>query len=236
MVAQAYQSPVFLLDVLDLSGRLFDLHIIRPVEMGSNIAILIHVAVLFRCEEWFMRIECLDLEEPVVLVPVGLDEFQSFVEGHRLRVVFFPLHVLSVDPVLAPQAIGSATDCGGDVGVLDLALPRVALLTAHELPGVVAGVVGGPAIFEIMVVVGDQVRVDTIESEEFRHRVVEGLQRAPAAVQEVHPAGMDFTPGRHARQARGITGVECDGMLLQSLEVGSVDLVSTIRPKHMSVQ
>jgi hypothetical protein len=68
--------------------------------------------------------------------------------------------------------------------------------------------------------VADQMRVDAVVLEDFRHRIVEGLERAPAAVHEIEPAGMQIPPRRHARQASDIVGVERDRALCEAVEVG----------------
>jgi hypothetical protein len=106
---------------------------------------------------------------------------------------------------------------------LDQCLPGVVLLPADELERAIAGVVGGAAVLEIVQVVTDQMRVDAVVLEDFRHRIVERLERAPAAVHEIEPAGMQIAPRRHARQAADIVGVERDRALREAVEVGRRD-------------
>ena len=67
-------------------------------------------------------------------------------------------------------------------------LPGVAFLAADEFVAVVAVVVGRAAILQVVEVVGDQVAVDAGLVQQLGEGVVERLQRAPAAVQEVQPA------------------------------------------------
>src|SRR3954454_6582257 len=86
--------------------------------------------------------------------------------------------------------------------------PGVTLLPADVFPATVALVIGRAAIFPIMLVVADQVGIDAVLLQDFGHRVVEWLERSPAAVQEIVSPGMQFAPGRHARHTPRVTVVK----------------------------
>ena len=63
-------------------------------------------------------------------------------------------------------------------------LPWIALLPANELVAVVPIVIGGAAILPIVEVVGDQMAVDAGVVQQLGERIVERLQRTPAAMQK----------------------------------------------------
>ena len=56
----------------------------------------------------------------------------------------------------------------------------------------------GATVFEIVIVVGDEVGVHAIAPQDVGHRVVEGLHRTPSPVHEVQTTGLDVAPRRHA--------------------------------------
>ena len=55
--------------------------------------------------------------------------------------------------------------------------------------------------------------------QDFRHRVIEGLQRPPTAMQETIASGMQFPARWHARQAADITVVENGGFFTQTRKI-----------------
>ena len=64
------------------------------------------------------------------------------------------------DPDLAWRVV--ATDVAGNGGVSDLSNPWVALLSAIEVPGAVALVIGQPAVFKVVVMIGREMRSDVV--------------------------------------------------------------------------
>ena len=114
-----------------------------------------------------MRVEGFDLQEPIIGGPVGLEEIEAvgealgggklgfladeFAIDHVASVVgSLPFRVLA-RVVFLPQAFPWWRDHR---------LPRITLLSADEILAVVAGVVGRAAVFEVVIMVGDQVAVD----------------------------------------------------------------------------
>jgi len=69
-------------------------------------------------------------------------------------------------------------------------------------------VVGAAAILPIVGVVAHQMGIHAMFLENLGHRVIEGFNRAPTAVQEIVSTGMEFATGGHAREATGIAVVE----------------------------
>nr|WP_276320673.1 hypothetical protein [Phytoactinopolyspora endophytica] len=205
--------------MLDLRVGLGDLLVRRPVELGAVVVVGVQVLVPLVGEERLVRVEQLDLQHPPVGARVGLEEVQPGVDGQGLGVLGLGGHVGAVDLVLVAH---SATHPLGCVA-RDDALPRVALLPAEELPGGVARVVRGAAVLPVVRVVGDQVGVHAGLAEQLRHRVVERLEWAPRAVQEVMAAGVHLAPGGHARHRAGVEVVEGDGLRRQAREVRGVD-------------
>ena len=87
-------------------------------------------------------------------------------------------------------------------------LPRIAFLPADEVVCVVAVVVSRAAVAPVVEMVGDQVGINAMLMQHARQRMVEGLQRPPAAMQEIQSAGVHVAPRRHARQAADVVIVE----------------------------
>ncbi len=79
--------------------------------------------------------------------------------------------------------------------------------------------VGRAAIFEIMIMVGDEVAVDARLEEDFREGIVEGFERPPTPVQEAQAARLHVAAGRHAGQAADIVPVEGHRPLGQPVEI-----------------
>ena len=87
-----------------------------------------------------------------------------------------------------------------------------------------------------MEVVGHEMAVDAGLVQQFRKGVVEGLQRAPAAVQEGKAAGQHVAPGRHAGQAADIVAVERHRAARQPVEVRRRDPRAAVGAEHVPVQ
>ena len=79
--------------------------------------------------------------------------------------------------------------------------------------------VAEPAVLEVVVVVGDEMRVDARIAKELGDGVIEGLERPPATMQEVEPAGLDVAARRHAGQAPHEVPVEHHRATGEPLEV-----------------
>ena len=179
-----------------------------------------------------MGIEGFDLKVPVVLFAVGLKELEAGREGPRLGGELLLLHVLSVHPVLADDAAQML----GHLRIGDLAFPGIALLAAHVLPARIAVVVGGAAVFPVVVVVRDKVRVDAVAFQDCESGVVERLVRPPGTVQEVVPAGVQLPACRHARHGADVVVVESNRALAQADEVGGERPVAAVVRQHVPVQ
>ena len=175
------------------------------------------------------------MEEPVVFLPVVLYEIDAVCEVHRNGLVLFVLHIGAVDVFLPSAGILSAVQGVGKLP-FDMAFPRVSLLTASHLEGVVLVQVVGTAFLPVVPVVGHHVGVDAVSPEDSGHRVVIVLKRAPGTVQEIVSSGVKLPSCRHAGKGSGIELVECDGVPAESLEVGSLGPITAVRLEEMAVQ
>ncbi len=97
--------------------------------------------------------------------------------------------------------------------------PLVLLLTPDELVAVIAAVIPESAILEVVVMVGDEVGIDSRVTHLSRERNVKGLQRPPAPVKEIEAARVHLSAGRDAGQASGIVVVEAAAARRQTVEV-----------------
>ena len=208
----------------------------RPVENRAAIVRRVVIAEAGRGEERLVRIERLDLEQPVLCRPVRVEELQTGVETPDGRKVLLRADGFAVDDVVIVETAAAVVELAHMVFLaqalprrLHHGLPGVPLLAANELVGVVAVVIGEAPVFPVVVVVGDEVAVDALLVEQLGERVVERFQRTPATMQEVEPPGLHVTARRHARQAAGIVGVERDATFGQSAEVRCLDGPGSVR-------
>ena len=89
---------------------------------------------------------------------------------------------------------------------------------------------------EIVMMVGDDMCRCPVLLEKFRKRVIEGLERSPAAVKEMRTTCMEVSPRRHARQAADIMVVKGNRAIGEALEVRGMDGRRSIRLHRISVQ
>ena len=132
VVRHREQSGVALPDVLDGFRGFVDLVVAGPVVERSVVIVAVHGAVFFGAIEGLVGIEDLDLQEPVVGRPVGIQPLDGRLRGLRTREVFLPLLEFPVAEILLaelPQVVrqGHAVHVGR---------PPVVLLAAEEIPGV----------------------------------------------------------------------------------------------------
>ena len=96
--------------------------------------------------------------------------------------------------------------------------------------------VGGAAVFAVVLVVGGEMGIDAVDLEDFGHGVVEWFERAPASVQKVVAAGVELATGRHARHAGDVGVVVGDRAPCEAFEVGRMNPVAAIGRQHASIE
>jgi len=121
-----------------------------------------------------------------------------------------------------------AGDGVGNFRRLHLADPGVALLASVKIPGGVAVVVGGSAVFKIMVVIRAEMGVDPVVAQNLGHGIVKGFDRPPTAVQKIVAPGMQFPARGHTGHTAHVAVVKSDSALGQTGKVGSVDPVAAV--------
>lgn len=218
----------------DLGVALGDLRVRRPVEVRIVLALRPRIAVAVGVvgEERLVRIEQFELQHPPVRSGVRLDEVDAGVHRERLRVKVLRRLVAAVDGVLRlhrPVGIGV-------VARSDDAFPGVTLLSAEVLPRGVARVIRCPAVLPVVGVVRGEVRVHAGLTQQLGHRVVERLERAPIAMQEVVAARVHLPAGGHAGHGAGVEPLEGERALGEPSEIGSIDDAVGIRRDHVPVQ
>jgi hypothetical protein len=231
VVGHRQQRRVALADVLDRLGAVFAFPVVGPVVERAVPGVAVELEVLRDDVERLVRVEELELEEPVVAAAVVGQPADGVLDAARAgELLLLPLSqpVKRVPLVVAHRQTAEARRQRGQVDAAD---PAVVLLAALELPGVEAVVVPLAAEVEVVVVVGDQVGEDRPgrhPAQLLGQHVVEGLQRAPAALQEVVAAGHELAPRRHAGQGADPVVVEDDRALGQPGDVGRVDPVVAV--------
>ena len=142
--------------------------------------------------ERLVRIKTLEHQKPVVGCAIDVQELQAAGKAARQAKILFVFHELAVDRMLRPlPAILEVVVLGSEFFTqalkrrIDHRLPRVVFLTADEIPGAETAMLGRATILEVVHVVGDEVAMDARVPHDFWKRVVERLERPPAAVHEI---------------------------------------------------
>ena len=191
--------------------------------MRAVVVVLIQGAESIRRIEGLMRIEGLDLQEPVIHALVGFQEGQSGIEGTILRPGILAPDTFAVFPVVLPpfrvREFTHGRHMLRHVNLASVAVPSVTFLPPDCVPRGVPAVIGGTAVFPIVVVIRNQMGINPPILQDFRHRVIEGLQRPPTAMQETITPGVEFPACRHAGQATDIAVVENGGFFTQARKI-----------------
>ncbi len=243
LVAQGHQGVVVGAQLVALGRQLVDPAIARPVADGAVPAGLERPLEALRRREGLVRVEGLELQEPAVGGTVPLQKVERRVEAADRRKILFLFDELAIDEVVAEIAARLGAELARVVHLaeplprrLDHGLPRVLLLTADELVGVEAAVVGGAAIVPVMAMVGDKMAVDAGRPQQLREGIVKRLERPPTPVKKVEPAGLHVAPSRHAGQAACIVPLEDRRPPCQPVEIGRRDPAAVIGSEHMPVE
>ena len=122
------------------------------------------------------------MEKPVVIMAIAVEKFERGVKAPDAGKILFVDDSGPVDHSLQTMAAAGLLNL---IWMIDFAEPLqgrlhhgdpgVRLLTADEVPSVVAGVVGGATVLEIMIVIGNQMAVCPGGPEAFGETVVEWL-------------------------------------------------------------
>ena len=194
-----------------------------PIEVRTVVVVLIQGAEGIRRIERLVRIEGLDLQEPVIHALVGFQEGQPSIEGNILRPGILAPDAFAIFPVVLPPfrvcEFAHGRHMLGHFDLASVTIPRITFLPPDCIPGGIAAVIGGSAVFPIVVVVRNQMGINPPVFQDFRHRVIEGLQRPPAAMQETIAPGMQFPARWHTRQAADIAVVENGGFFTQARKI-----------------
>ncbi|MNC45304.1 hypothetical protein D3C75_942580 [compost metagenome] len=154
-----------------------------------------------------MRVEALDLQEPVILLLVGFQKLQPGANGAVRKVILLGRHGGAVNQILRHSSAAAAAGfvvfpaLPVDGGLLHLPFPAVPLLATDKFKGGVAGVIGRPAVAPVVLVVSHQMAMDTSLLHGLKGREIKRLYRPPATVQKVIAPGVQLPAGRHAGHA-----------------------------------
>ena len=185
------------------------------------------------------------VRRPVVQRMVLTDELYPVLEGHCLGSARFCVHICAVALILCiPFPVSLIPDkrllcfkkCIFIKRYPQIRLPGISLLPAGNFPGRISRMVGASAVFPIMLMIADQMGINSVLFQYFRHGVVKRLQGPPAAVQEIITPRMQFSPCRHTRHAPRITVLELNASLRKPAEIRRQRPAASIWLKVFSVQ
>ena len=205
--------------------------IVRPVQQRAPIVIGEQLLIFRLHIEGLVGVKGLQLQKPVVLPVVFLQKVQSPLKGPALALACLLRHERPVGKILAHPVVLRGT---AHIGVFRNPVkahqwcPGIPLLAPDAVPGGVALVIGGPAVLPIVVVVTDQMGMDSGPAQQLRHGVVKGLQGAPAAVEKIVSAGVQLPPGGHTGHAAHIAVVKGHSPLGQPGKIGGFRPVTAV--------
>jgi len=89
--------------------------------------------------------------------------------------------------------------------------PEAALLAARELRRRVLVVITAAASLPVVIVVGNQMRVDVLGAQPLGKTLIVGLPRSPASMQETESAGEQVVSRRHSECRIPCRAAQCEG-------------------------
>ena len=89
--------------------------------------------------------------------------------------------------------------------------------------------IGPSTVSKVMMMVGKEVCVDTVQLHNFWEGVIKRLQWAPTAMQKMAATSVNVAAGWHAGKAADIVIVESDSALLEPREVWRMDCIRAVR-------
>ena len=199
----------------------------RPVIGGGLLIDAVFPLEFLRCGKWLMGIKSFNLQKPIVVFPVILNEFNTLVKHQLLRIFALTPDVFAIHCVIVPGSthnpgiVTGHTEAVGILIVTQVSLPGVVFLPTVNFPRRVAGMIGGAAVLPIVVVIRNQMGIDPVFFQNFRNAVVPWFNRPPAAVEKADSAGMEIPPRRHTGKTSHIAGIERDGFFPQAFKIGA---------------
>src|SRR5438105_1027465 len=100
--------------------------------MRAFVVVRIQLAKSLGREERLVRIETFELQQPVVLLEISLDEAQPGVERLRLVMLLLLAEELAIHPILPPHFAGTIRQRRRNLAIFHLSDPRIAFLAAKE--------------------------------------------------------------------------------------------------------
>ena len=241
-VAHGQQGGVLATHVAHQLRAVLPVHrpVVGPVQQGAPVPVGEQVFVRGLAVEGLVGVKGLQLQKPVVFAVVQAQEFQALGKGHALALGLLGGHGRAVGKILADPVVQRAAAhvqmVFGHAVKAHQRRPGVALLAAHAVPGGVALVIGGAAVLPIVVVVAHQMGVHAGIAQQLGHGIVEGLQRAPAAVQEIVAPRVQLPPGGHAGQTARPAVVEGHRPPCQPGEIGRFRPVAAVGFQQVPVE
>ncbi len=92
------------------------------------------------------------------------------------------------------------------------------------------------AVLKVVVVIGDQVRIDAVAAKHVRERMVERLKRPPAAMEKIQAPRLDVASSRHAGQTAHEVPIEHNRARSESVEVRRSRRSRLVAGQRMPVQ
>ena len=232
-VAHPEKGSIFIAYMPDIRLLLLRYGMIaRPVEKWAVIFRLKAHEILILYIEGLVRIKGLHLKEPVIVFMVSVQKFDSGLEGLGLCHFFHGIRVFPVHHVL----LNALSQMRRQFFLTYAGLPVIPLLTAHIFPAAVSVMIGAASILPIMIVVADQMAVNAVFLQDFRHGIIVGLHGAPASVQEIVTSCVDFPPCGHTGKASHIAFVKRDAAVRKAFEIRGLCPVTAVWGKHVTVQ
>ena len=173
-VAPLDEADVTIPQCPEVGIRQFVAAVVRPVEnLAAEELRIVRQRIVIADEERLVRVEALQMQEPVVDPGMLVHELDRAVETLRQReiAVFGQRAVVRVVRCLrigvqrhVPLALDEPLLMLGEAW-RDHRAPLVLLLSTDEFVAVIASVIAEAAILEVMIMVGDEMTVDLVASQ-----------------------------------------------------------------------
>jgi len=173
--------------------------------------------------ERLVDVEAVHVAEPLVVILIGVEPLVEPREHPRGEEVglFVLVEVGDVPGVPLAAFVAIRFDLAREARIdVGRRLPEVELVSADELEAVEVFEVSPPAVFEVVVVVGDLLCDYVFAPGYGGDRLVEGLDGSPGPPEELPDATEKLAAGGHAGETPGVVGVEDGRALREPVEVG----------------
>ena len=234
LVTHGQEGRILTSQMLFCSFRItfLNLAIWRPVKERAIVIMRIQILIMLMGKERLMRIKTFYLKHPVVAIGILFQEFHRKIPSNTLRLLLLTIQISSVYPVLSPSVGRSGNCILRNLRLFQFCFPLIAFLASDDLPGTKMRMIIRTAFFPVMIMITDQMTVNSIFHQILRQGIIVDLQRSPASRKEIMSTRMHLTTCRHARKTSNIAILKFNRVLCKSSKIRSMCPIASVWFKH----